>query len=63
MSESFSASMAVECRGFAFYGMNGFRLTFTNDEAYDLVIAVAAGELDDVSAIAERLAVRSEPRA
>lgn len=47
----------------AFYGMNGFRLTFTNDEAYDLVIAVAAGELDDVSIIAERLAARSEPRA
>lgn len=47
----------------AFYAMNGFRLTFTNDEAYDLVIAVAAGELDDVSAIAERLAARSEPRA
>lgn len=47
----------------AFHGMNGFRLTFTNDEAYDLVIAVAAGELDDVSAIAERLAARSEPTA
>lgn len=47
----------------AFYGVNGFRLTFTIDEAYDLVIAIAAGELDDVSAIAERLAARSEPRA
>lgn len=47
----------------AFYGMNGFRLSFTNDEAYDLVIAVAAGELEDVSAIAERLAARSELRA
>jgi death on curing protein len=47
----------------AFYGMNRFRLTFTNEEAFDLVIAVAAGELDDVSAIAEPLATRSEPRA
>ena len=46
----------------AFYGMNGFRLTFTNDEAYNLVIAVAAGELDDVISIAERLTARSEPR-
>lgn len=39
----------------AFYGMNGVRLTFSNDEAYDLVVAVAAGELDDVNAIAEAL--------
>lgn len=46
----------------AFYGMNGFRLTFTNDEAYELVTAVAAGELNDVSAIAERLAAGCKPR-
>jgi death on curing protein len=39
----------------AFYGLNGFRLTLSNDEAYDLVIAVASGELDDVEAIAARL--------
>jgi death on curing protein len=39
----------------AFYGLNGVRLTLSNDEAYDLVMAVAAGELDDVGAIAERL--------
>lgn len=36
----------------AFYGLNGFRLTLSNDEAYDLVIAVAGGELDDVETIA-----------
>lgn len=36
----------------AFYGMNDMRLTFSNDEAYDLVIAVAEGRLDDVTAIA-----------
>ena len=39
----------------AFYGMNGHRLTLTNDEAYDLVMAVASGELDDVHLIAGRL--------
>jgi death on curing protein len=36
----------------AFYGMNGIRLTFTNDEAYDFVINVATGQLDDVAVIA-----------
>ncbi|MEA2222623.1 MAG: death on curing protein [Solirubrobacteraceae bacterium] len=36
----------------AFYGMNGLRLTLTNDEAYRLVMSVATGELDDVAAIA-----------
>src|SRR4051794_35405733 len=32
----------------AFHGINGFRLTLSNDEAYDLVMAVAVGNLDDV---------------
>ncbi len=32
--------------------MNGIRLTLTNDEAYDLVISVSAGALDDVPRIA-----------
>jgi death on curing protein len=39
----------------AFLGVNGRRLELTNDEAYDLVIAVAAGELQDVATIAARL--------
>jgi death-on-curing protein len=39
----------------AFYGLNGFRLTLSNDEAYDLVIAVASGELDDVDVMTSRL--------
>jgi death-on-curing protein len=39
----------------AFYGLNGFRLTRSNEEAYDLVIAVSTGELDDVEAISGRL--------
>ena len=36
----------------AFYGLNGRRLTLTNDEAYDLVMSVAEGRLDTVDAIA-----------
>ena len=32
----------------AFYGLNGRRLTFTNGRAYDPVMKVAAGELDQV---------------
>jgi death on curing protein len=39
----------------AFYGLNGMRLTLTNDEAYDLVIAVAAGDINDVEPIATDL--------
>lgn len=45
----------------AFYGFNGTRLTLTNDDAYDLVIAVAAGDVDEVNAIADRLATHTEP--
>ena len=39
-----------------FYGVNGYRLTMDNDEAYDLIIAVASGELRDVQQLADRLA-------
>jgi death-on-curing protein len=39
----------------AFYGLNGRRLTMTNDVAYDFVIAVTSGELVDVTEIAQRL--------
>jgi death-on-curing protein len=39
----------------AFLGLNGWRLTLSNDEAYDLVMAVAAGELDEVPRIAPML--------
>ena len=35
-----------------FYGLNGLRLTLTNDEAYDIVSAVASGQPDDVDTIA-----------
>lgn len=46
----------------AFLGVNGLRLTWTDDEAYDITIAVAAGELDDVTAIAAHLRPALEPR-
>lgn len=46
----------------AFYGLNGRRLTLTNDDAYDLVVAVAAGDLDAVPDIAEILGRSTEPR-
>ena len=36
----------------AFYGLNGRRLTLPNDQAYDLVMKVAAGELDQAEEIA-----------
>ena len=38
------------------------RLTLTNDEAYELVIDVAGGKLDDVPTIASVLEARSEER-
>jgi death-on-curing protein len=39
----------------AFSGLNGYRLTLTNDEAYTLVIEVSSGVLDDVPDIADRI--------
>jgi death-on-curing protein len=35
----------------AFFGMNGLRLSLSNEEAYDLVMSVADGRLDDASEI------------
>jgi death-on-curing protein len=46
----------------AFLGLNGRRLTLSNDRAYTLVIDVAAGHLDEVPGIAERIRAGSEPR-
>lgn len=45
----------------ALLGINGLRPTLTNDEAYDLVIEVASGQLDDVPGIATRLEAGTEP--
>jgi len=44
----------------AFYGMNGLRLTITNDEAFELVSGAAVGdvELDDLSTL---LSTSTEP--
>ena len=38
-----------------FVGFNGFRLTLTQDEAFELTMAVADGSLRDVDAIAARM--------
>ena len=46
----------------AFYGVNGRRLTLTNDEAYDLVISIATGQLDTTDAIAAVLRDATQPR-
>jgi len=43
-------------------GLNGWVLTLTNDEAYDLVIAIASGELDEVDEVADRLRNGSRSR-
>jgi death-on-curing protein len=46
----------------AFYGLNGRRLTLTNDQAYPLVMNVAGGELDQVEEIAAILQAATAPR-
>ena len=38
-----------------FLGVNGTRLTATNDQAYGLIMDVAAGRVDDVESIRDRL--------
>lgn len=45
----------------AFYGLNGRRLTLTNDAAYDLVISIASGQLDTVEDIAAILRDATAP--
>jgi len=40
---------------YVFLDINGCRVTAGNDEVVELVLAVAAGELDDVAPIAARL--------
>jgi death on curing protein len=42
---------------YVFLDINGCRVTATDDEVVEFVLAVAAGELDDVVAIAARLRV------
>jgi death-on-curing protein len=45
----------------AFLGVNGRRLLLSNDEAYELVMSVATGEVDEVVAIAARLTNEQVP--
>ncbi|HEX7590289.1 MAG TPA: type II toxin-antitoxin system death-on-curing family toxin [Demequinaceae bacterium] len=44
-----------------FVEINGARCDLTNDELFDLTMAVASGELRDVDAIAARLRLRPRP--
>lgn len=46
----------------AFLGINGVRLTLTNDEAYELVMAVAEGQLHEIPELAEQIRRGSHPR-
>ncbi len=46
----------------AFYGVNGRRLTMTNDDANELIMTIAAGKLDSVDDIAARLKAATGPR-
>jgi death-on-curing protein len=44
----------------AFVGLNGYELQLTNDEAYDLTMAIARGGLDvlEIAAALQRAAIR-----
>ncbi|MEP7055424.1 MAG: Fic family protein [Actinomycetota bacterium] len=42
----------------AFHGVNGRVMRLSNAAAYDLIVAVATGEMDDVEAIAARLVTK-----
>jgi len=46
----------------AFYGINGRRITFTNDAAYDLVMRAPSGELESVDDIAAILQTATQSR-
>jgi death-on-curing protein len=41
--------------GYTFLALNGVDVTATNEQAYELIMAVAAGRLDDVPGIAKAL--------
>jgi hypothetical protein len=59
-----STAPAEVCTNLAqlgFYGLNGRRLTLTNDEAYDLMMSLAAGQLDAADAIAAALQRATQP--
>ena len=45
-----------------FYGLNGRRLTLTNDEAFELIMRTASGELDSVEEISAVLPTATQVR-
>lgn len=45
----------------AFLGVNGRRLSLTNDEAYDFIMAVASGEMTDLDDITARVREGNTP--
>ncbi|HET7477786.1 MAG TPA: type II toxin-antitoxin system death-on-curing family toxin [Dermatophilaceae bacterium] len=49
----------------SFLGMNGRRLTMTDDQAYDFIMAIATGELEEVADIASKIrdATQADPQA
>ncbi len=46
----------------ALLGMNGDRLTLTNDQAYDLIVGIVDGSLDDIAEIAGVIDPATQPR-
>ena len=46
----------------AFYGVNGWRLTLTNEQAYQLVTDVGSGTVDEISELAAALERGTEAR-
>ena len=46
----------------AFLGMNGRRLTWSNDDAYTFIVNIASGHQDEVSDIAHQIMLGSEER-
>lgn len=57
-----SISVAPRALILTFLGMNGRRLTWSNDEAYEFIMDVSSGRLDDVSDIAKRIDLGSDER-
>lgn len=45
----------------AFFGLNGCRLTYTNEGAYELIMTVADGTVTEVPEIGANLAAHIEP--
>lgn len=43
-------------------GLNGLRLTYTNDEVYELIIAVADGTIDEIGVLSRELTEHTRAR-